>query len=118
MSTALAPSPRYTVVLPATTPRPSTTVYVRRRLLVGAIAVAIAVVGWVGAGNVLANRGGVPASTLTVRHESSYVVQAGDTMWSIAEQFRGEDGQAGYVDALIDANGGSGLQVGERITLP
>src|SRR5262245_22453822 len=108
-------SPRYTVVLP---PRPSTTVYIRRRLLAGALAIAIAVVGWAGAGNVLANREGVPASTLTVRPESSYVVRSGDTMWSIADRFRGDAGQLDYVDALIAANGGSELQVGQRIQLP
>jgi LysM repeat protein len=121
-TTAIASSPRYTVVLPGAErlahSQPSTTVYIRRRLLAGAIAVAIAVVGLVGAGNVLANRGGVPASTSTVRPDSAYVVRAGDTMWSIAAAHRGEAAQVDYVDALIEVNGTSLLQIGQQIILP
>ena len=77
----------------------------------------------VGGGSVLANRGGAPASTSAVRPASvssaaSYVVQPGDTIWSIAQRFHGEGSQMRYVDALVAINGGSALQVGQVMTLP
>jgi LysM repeat protein len=71
-----------------------------------------------GAGNVLANRGGAPASAAAVRPASTYVVQPGDTLWSIAAANHGEASQSTYVDALVSVNGGASLQVGQVITLP
>ncbi len=47
-----------------------------------------------------------------------HVAQSGDTLWSIAEQYRGEVGQARFVDALIDVNGGTAIQVGQAVRLP
>jgi Tfp pilus assembly protein FimV len=121
MSATIAP---YTVVLPARLSaqgrqvRPATQVYVRRRLLVVFVLVAIVVALVAGAGNVLANRGGAPASTSAVRPAQTYVARSGDTMWSIALAHRGAASQADYVDALIAVNGGVAVQVGEVITLP
>lgn len=103
---------------PAVQERPSTRVYVRRRLLVSLVFVAVVVALVAGAGNVLANRGGAPASTSAVRPASSYVVQPGDTLWSIAEANHGTAPQATYVDALVAINGGASLQVGQVISLP
>ena len=97
---------------------PTTTVYLRRRLLVGVVLLAIVVAVFFGAGNVLANRGGAPASTSTVRPGSTYVAQPGDTMWSIASTHRGQSGQSSYVDALVELNGGASLQVGQVVLLP
>ena len=125
----------YTVVLPARfTPghaagparrvdnRPSTQVFLRRRLLVGLVFIAVFVALTIGAGSVLANRGGVPASTSAVRPATNaattYVVQPGDTLWSIAEQLSGGSSQVDYVDALVSALGDASLQVGQVITLP
>jgi LysM repeat protein len=119
-TTASCNLPRYDVLLPArlADPRPSTLVYVRRRLLVALVAVAVVAVVVLGAGNVLANRGGDPASTSAVRPATTYVAHAGDTMWSIASRFHGAAGQADYVDALIEVNGGVALQVGQVVRLP
>lgn len=47
-----------------------------------------------------------------------HVAQPGDTLWSIADQYRGEVGQGRFVDALIDANDGTAIQVGQAIRLP
>ena len=47
-----------------------------------------------------------------------HVAQPGDTMWSIAQRYRGDVGHARFVDALIDVNGGTAVQVGEAIRLP
>ncbi|MEQ1699969.1 MAG: LysM domain-containing protein [Ilumatobacteraceae bacterium] len=123
MAATVAP---YTVVVPARVARrqaaaparPSTQVYVRRRLLVSLVFVAVVVALVAGAGNVLANRGGAPASAAAVRPASTYVVQPGDTLWSIAEANHGSTSQSTYVDALVAVNGGATLQVGQVITLP
>ena len=103
----------------------TTTIYVRRRLVVALVALAVVLAVMVGAGNVLANRGGAPASTSAVRPASAvatlggtYVVQPGDTMWSITAAVHGGDVPVAYVDALVAANGGATLQVGQVISLP
>ncbi|HAP75919.1 MAG TPA: hypothetical protein DCR14_07530 [Acidimicrobiaceae bacterium] len=98
--------------------RPTTTVYVRRRVVAALVFVVVALTVWFGAGQVLANRGGAPASTPTVRPAASYVVQPGDTMWSIAAVHHGAGSHSDYVDALIAANGGADLAVGQVIVLP
>lgn len=125
--TAALPSTshRYTVVLPGQLAeprsfdaRPSTTVYVRRRLLVSLVLATILAIVWLSAGSVLANRGGAPASASAVRPASTYVVQPGDTLWSIAAAHHGEASQTSYVDVLVQVNGGAGIQVGQVITLP
>ncbi len=121
MAATLAP---YTVVVPSrlapaarAEQRASTQVYVRRRLLVSLVLVAVVVALVAGAGNVLANRGGAPASASAVRPAISYVVQPGDTLWSIAQSVRGT-ATPSYVDTLVAVNGGASLQVGQVITLP
>lgn len=116
---ALPASQRYAVVIPGRlADRATTTVYVRRRLLVSLVAATILAMVWLGAGNVLANRGGAPASASAVRPAITYVVQPGDTLWSIAERYHGSTSQATYVDVLVQANGGAGIQIGQVITLP
>lgn len=48
-----------------------------------------------------------------------HVAEAGDTLWSIADRYRGEVGQGRYVDALIDLNGGTTvIQAGQAVRLP
>lgn len=123
MSTVASPATStlgYAVVVPhrLARPVPTTTVYVRRRLLVVGMLVAMVLVLWFGAGNVLANRGGAPASTPTVRPAATYVAQPGDTLWSIAQAHHGGSSLTGYVDALVAANGGTQLQVGQVVVLP
>lgn len=46
-----------------------------------------------------------------------YVVQPGDTLWSIAEQVAPDTDPRVVVDALREANGGPMLEVGTRLTL-
>lgn len=47
-----------------------------------------------------------------------HVAQSGDTLWSIADAYRGEVGRDRFIDALIDLNGGTGIQAGQAIRLP
>lgn len=111
----------YEVVLPArlAEPAPTSVVYVRRRLLVAAVSLAVVVGVWSGAGNVLANRSGDPASAAAARQAASYVVQPGDSLWSIAEAHHGAVALATYVDVLVARNGGSAtIQPGQVLTLP
>jgi nucleoid-associated protein YgaU len=46
-----------------------------------------------------------------------YVVQPGDTLWSIAAQIAPDDDPRAVVDALRAANGGPTLEVGAELTL-
>ena len=55
------------------------------------------------------------AGAATVR---THVAQPGDTLWSIADLYRGSVGQGRFVGALIDANGGTAIQVGQAVRLP
>jgi len=48
----------------------------------------------------------------------THVAQLGDTLWSIADLYRGDVGQGRFVDALIDANGGTDIQIGQAVRLP
>ena len=104
-----------------------TQLYARRRLRVLLVLAAVVLVLLVSTGHVVANRGGAPASTPAVRLANpassgslatTYVVQAGDTLWSIGQRFHGQTGLAEYVDALVAANGGSDIQVAQALALP
>lgn len=118
---------RYSVVVPSrlaaprqAASRPTTQVYIRRRLLVALVLLTVVAAVWLGAGDVVANRGGEPASASAVRPVSSqtYIVQPGDTMWSIARVHHGERSLSDYVDLLIEQNGGTLLQIGQQVVLP
>ena len=56
-----------------------------------------------------------PAMSPTVGE--TYVVQPGDTLWSIAATIAPDSDPRPVVDALRDANGGPNLQVGQRLTI-
>lgn len=106
--------PSFDVVLP----RSVATIYLRRRV-VAALAFSVTLLLlWLGAGNVLASRGGDPASVPTARPASTYVVQPGDTLWSIAEARRGDSGLGSYLEQLIEINGSTIIHVGQVVELP
>ncbi|MEQ1873252.1 MAG: LysM peptidoglycan-binding domain-containing protein [Ilumatobacteraceae bacterium] len=98
--------------------RRATHVYIRRRIVVASVFFSLVAALGLGAGNVLANRGGEPASASAVRPAISYRVQPGDTMWSIAENHRDGANLVNYVDELIALNGGTTVHVGQLISLP
>jgi LysM repeat protein len=122
---AIALDPRFVIEL-SPQPRhhtPVRDVYVRRRIavaLAAMISLLLVLGGVVVAGRALAGRGGVPASAPAAQPVQSapYVVQPGDTLWSIAQQFRGERSLTGYLDALVQANSGPDIEVGQRLVLP
>jgi hypothetical protein len=110
--------------------RTATQIYARRRMMVLLTVAMIVLVLLVSAGHVVANRGGAPASASMIRPANAsavvdapvaanvYVVQPGDTLWSIGERFHGHTVLADYVDALVAANGGTVVQVSQALTLP
>jgi len=100
--------------------------YAARRAAAAVVAVfVVALLAVVGSALVgaLADLGGqrVAASDIAVVTETAptmHVAQPGDTLWSIAERYRGDVGRGRYVDALVDVNGGTAIQIGQAVRLP
>ena len=98
--------------------RPPAAIYWRRRavaLLVLAVVVlaARAVLGVLGGGPLTTS--GAPAGRSGA---ATYVVQPGDTFWTIADRVHPDGDVRGFVDRLSAAHGGRPLQPGERLALP
>ena len=91
-------------------------------VLVVVVFLAIAASAMVGA---LVDIGGRPAAASDVATAATgapivrvHVAQAGDTLWSIADSYRGDVGRDRFVEALIDLNAGTAIQVGQAVRLP
>jgi nucleoid-associated protein YgaU len=90
-------------------------VYRRRRLAALAAVVLVATVGVLLAGRVGhagAELDGLPPAPAV------YVVQPGDTLWTIAERVAPDVDRRDVVAQLADAAGGNDLVPGQRIELP
>ena len=109
--------------------RPTHAMYVRRRVIVLSFLVTLVLSLGLATQHGLADRGTGPASGATVGRSGvvpegvgesadSYVVQPGDTMWTIAERVASANALADYVEALIALHGGTTITVGELIRLP
>ena len=78
------------------------------RLAAGAVVAAVSPGStWAGAG-----------ATAPAAGAPTYVVQPGDTLWSIAEGLDRPGDVRATVDELAALNGGAALDVGDRIALP
>ena len=115
-------------------------VYLRRRLVVGLAVCAVVVAACLGF-RTLASRGDETASIPTVTPLSAsaqplsttvngvdvslafaqgdgfYIVQSGDTLWSIASSLT-TGNIRNYVHSLIELNGGASIDVGQRLIVP
>ena len=93
----------------------------RRRIVLGAAGAALLValaLPWGGAGgHTLAAPGSVLAGA-AANHPFTYVVQPGDTMWSIAQRLDPTGDPRAVVAELQAQVGSDTLQPGERLTLP
>ena len=105
-------------------PGPSAATYRRRRVAAAGLALAI-VVGAAQAGGALGDSPlGVserrPASSATASASPpvSYVVEPGDSLWSIAEELAPGEDPRPVVDALAEARGDAPLIPGETIVWP
>jgi len=106
-------------------PLPDRATRVRRRrlaALVAAVAVALVVWGAVGVVSDLGAVGPTPEPRPldvgpALQAGEVYVVQSGDTLWSIARRLAPDADPRPIVDALREANGGPVLEVGTRLTL-
>jgi hypothetical protein len=107
-------------------PLPDRSTRIRRRRLVALLmAVALAAATIVTGQAVLSAFGEVEPSSprpvevpaLSPTVGETYIVQPGDTLWSIAAAIAPDSDPRPVVDALRDANGGPDIQVGQRLTL-
>ena len=95
--------------------------YRRRRAVVGTVLAVIVAGGAVFTHDVLAGSGGVPASAAGSQPalvRPTVTAQPGDTLWSIAQSYRGDVPVARFVDKLVALNGGASIQAGQSIVLP
>lgn len=114
----IAAAPSYVAVVPVRyrSGRPSQATFVRRRVMVAVLGVTLMIAGWVGLGGAAPSSAARPAGQIAVA--PTYVVQPGDTMWSIASRHAGDGSHTRYVDALVELNGGTRITAGQQILLP
>jgi hypothetical protein len=95
--------------------RPSVATFWRRRLVAGAVALAVLVM----AGKAGAALGGSPlAVPERAPAATQHVVQPGDSLWSIAERFEPGRDPRPVVDALVASRGSGPLVPGEVVVRP
>jgi len=95
--------------------RASAATYWRRRV----VAVAVGLAALVVAGKAGAALGGSPLAVPERRPATTpYVVQPGDSLWSIAARLEPDRDPRPLVDALTDSRGGAPLVPGEVVTRP
>jgi hypothetical protein len=89
--------------------------YARRRLVAGLLLAVLVVAAAIGVSWL--TRPAVADVDLRPVADVQVLVQPGDTVWSIAEGLAaGADGRP-VVDAIVDANGGADLVVGQRLEI-
>jgi len=96
-------------------------------LVVVVSVLALAMLTLVNVVGVVVDFGGRPAAASEVEPSGTHpaapvvrihVAEPGDTLWSIADAYRGDVGRDGFIEALIDLNGGTGIQIGQAVHLP
>jgi LysM repeat protein len=113
---------------PANSARNSSANFAARRGVVAVVAVAVvAVAAFAGAALVdavgdtagrSAAAADIAATTPGEAMPLVHVAQSGDTLWSIANRYRGQVDHRRFVDALISLNGDTSIQIGQAIRLP
>ena len=104
-------------------PRPSTATYRRRRVAAAGLALVIVLVAAQAGGALgdqpLAVSERRPASSSSSEERGvQYVVEQGDSLWSIAEELAPGEDPRPVVDALAEARGDAPLIPGETIVWP
>ncbi|MCU1484127.1 MAG: hypothetical protein JWN67_873 [Actinomycetia bacterium] len=109
-------SPLQLVTAPPSRRQPSAATYRRRRLVALVVGLALLVaVAQLASGALFSSASagtGAPAGPTVL------VAERGDSYWSLAGEVSPGGDLRSTVDALVDANGGGDLHVGDRIVLP
>lgn len=99
--------------------------YLLRRVVAAIVGLCLLAAAAVAVGEVVgavSDLGGRPAAASEITGVDSapamHVAAPGDTLWSIADRYRGDIGHARYVDALVTLNGGTQVQAGQAVRLP
>ncbi len=95
---------------------PNSLVYWRRRLAAGAVLVLLGAGLWTVATWITNSTVGV-GPVVADRVSEVYVVQPGDTLWSVASQFDTDGDVRDTVHRLADLNGGSAITAGQRLLI-
>lgn len=110
-SQPVLPRPRLVLVAPPAVIR-------RRRVVVAGMLLAVIVMAALVVGRVSTVLGGTPAVPGHRPGTASYVVEPGDTLWSIARSLQPKGDVRSLVRGLGAANGGASLTVGQVLVLP
>lgn len=70
-----------------------------------------------GSNPVLADGSGAERAAVVVSLDT-HVAREGDSLWVIADQYRSGTDRESYIDALVELNGGTAVQVGQAVLLP
>ena len=98
--------------------RPIQPKYGIRRVLAGVMLVILGALMWTVLGHVAGlNNETVGADISPDAPQEVYIVQSGDTLWSIAMSIDGDGDPRTTVDRLAEMNGGSSLYIGQRLIL-
>ena len=98
--------------------RPIQSKYGIRRVLAGVMLVILGALMWTVLGHVAGlNNETVGADISPDAPQEIYIVQSGDTLWSIAMAIDGDGDPRNTVDRLAEMNGGSSLYIGQRLIL-
>ena len=98
--------------------RPIQSKYGIRRVLAGVMLVILGALMWTVLGHVAGlNNETVGADISPDAPQEIYIVQSGDTLWSIAMSIDGDGDPRTTVDRLAEMNGGSSLYIGQRLIL-
>jgi LysM repeat protein len=92
----------------------------RRRVLLGTVAaglLAVLALPWSGTGGTTLATPGTALAGETIAHHARYVVQPGDTLWSIARRLD-PTGDPRPVVAKLEAEAGDNVVPGEQLALP
>ena len=98
--------------------RPIQPKYGIRRVLAGVTLVILGALMWTVLGHVAGlDNETVGADISPDAPQEIYIVQSGDTLWSIAMAIDGDGDPRNTVDRLAEMNGGSSLYIGQRLIL-